>query len=806
GGAGTLGKNVNALGNGSDTIQNAGSGLLTLSGTLTKAGTILTLAGGASGIRVTGIIAGLPASSDLIVTGLVTLASANTFNGPAIIGSGATLNINHKDAIPTALTINGGTIDNTSGSSITLAGNPTLNINSNFTFTGTNNLNLGTGAVTLNANRTVTLSGGTLTIGGSISGSFALSGTGPGTLVLTGASNYTGTTNVESGTTLSVGGNGSLGDISSGTIVGAGSTLSLIGVNYTDLEPLNITGSGTGGGALVASGNSSFAGPITLDGNATIGITPGGTFTLSGPITKNGTALTLGGGGTFIITGSIGGASPNSDLVVSGSTVNLNEANTYNGPTFIQNAGVLNANVNNALPTTSGRTAIIMNNTAGNLLNLGASQSIASLAGGTNDAVTLGSNNLTIGESSGSATSTYAGAISGTGGSLTKDLASTLVLSGANSYTGATTVSSGTLQMAKQTALYNNTPASWTAANINVKSGATLAFNVGGTGEFTTANVTTLLTNLAASSSATNGMNAGSVIGFDTTNAAGGTFTVADNVTDTTGASGGLRGLTKLGTGTLVLTGQNTYTGDTHVIVGTLEVNNTSGSGTGGGSVILSGSSQLSGSGSIAGSTILGSGTILSPGRGDAQNDNRTLTFTAASSTAIQVNNGAQIRLGISSPTNTNLLTYLGDKFLFNSTQYNTAVDLFNAQSGARDIWNTAPTHAANHDFINLTGSGSNLQFNGTGSILIQKVGSNTFTSGQVFNLIDWTQMSGADPVAMTFNTANLTLPDLSASGLGWDSTAFTTYGIVVVTPEPSRTLFLMLGLLGLLMRRRRKV
>jgi autotransporter-associated beta strand protein len=79
-----------------------------------------------------------------------------------------------------------------------------------------------------------------------------------------------------------------------------------------------------------------------------------------------------------------------------------------------------------------------------------------------------------------------------------------------------------------------------------------------------------LLTNLAASSSATEGMNAGSTLGFDTTNADGGTFTIADVIANTTGASGGARNLTKLGTNTLVLSGANTYTGTTTVSGGTL--------------------------------------------------------------------------------------------------------------------------------------------------------------------------------------------------------------------------------------------
>jgi autotransporter-associated beta strand protein len=160
----------------------------------------------------------------------------------------------------------------------------------------------------------------------------------------------------------------------------------------------------------------------------------------------------------------------------------------------------------------------------------------------------------------------------GSGTEVLKTGAGTWTLAGTSQYTLSTTISGGTLKFERQTALYNNTPASWTAANIRVNSGGTLAFNVGGTNEFTTGSITTLLTNLAASSSATNGMNAGSFFGFDTTNASGGNFTVADVLADSTGASGGARGLTKLGNGTLALSASNTYSGPTTIAQGTLSV------------------------------------------------------------------------------------------------------------------------------------------------------------------------------------------------------------------------------------------
>ena len=65
-------------------------------------------------------------------------------------------------------------------------------------------------------------------------------------------------------------------------------------------------------------------------------------------------------------------------------------------------------------------------------------------------------------------------------------------LSGVNTYRGTTTVSTGTLQFARQVSLYNNVVGNWTAANLIVNSGATAAFNVGGAGEFTTSDIDTL--------------------------------------------------------------------------------------------------------------------------------------------------------------------------------------------------------------------------------------------------------------------------------------------------------------------------
>ncbi len=217
---------------------------------------------------------------------------------------------------------------------------------------------------------------------------------------------------------------------------------------------------------MLNSGTSTFAGVITAVTNAVINV-GGGTLNLTGGLVKNGTILTFKGGGYANVSGvGISGLLANSDLVVDGTTVNENVANSYNGPTTITNGGTLNANVADALPT-SPRSAFTFSGSGTSTLNLGASQVVASLTSTTATAtVGLGSNTLTIGATSGS--TTFTGSIGGTGGNLIKDGSSTQVLSGTNSYTGGTTVNGGTLEVAGTLPATNA---------LTVNSGGTLLLN-----------------------------------------------------------------------------------------------------------------------------------------------------------------------------------------------------------------------------------------------------------------------------------------------------------------------------------------
>jgi fibronectin-binding autotransporter adhesin len=139
-------------------------------------------------------------------------------------------------------------------------------------------------------------------------------------------------------------------------------------------------------------------------------------------------------------------------------------------------------------------------------------------------------------------------------------------------YTGTTTVSDGILQVKNQNAL----PGWNTAGKVSVAarvanapdgtvSAGTVAFNVGGAGEWTTTNIGTILGTTGRIT-----FGEGSSLGIDTSNA-------TSNVTLTSRITGS-KGITKLGNGTLILnpsTGGNDFTGMTTVMGGTLRLGTT---------------------------------------------------------------------------------------------------------------------------------------------------------------------------------------------------------------------------------------
>ncbi|MEI6646058.1 MAG: autotransporter-associated beta strand repeat-containing protein [bacterium] len=185
-------------------VNNAGTLTLMGTGNFDIGSKTLTLGGtSAEGkILIPKAIAGGSGGSLIVNTaGTVTLGGANAHTGGTTLTAG-TLNINNFRALGTAagtFTINGGTIDNSSGSAITMNYANPIVMNSDLIFKGANDLNLGTGSVALGtATRTITVNDSTLTLGGAITNG-GLTKAGAGMLVLSGSNTYSGATSVTGG-------------------------------------------------------------------------------------------------------------------------------------------------------------------------------------------------------------------------------------------------------------------------------------------------------------------------------------------------------------------------------------------------------------------------------------------------------------------------------------------------------------------------------------------------------------------------------------------------------------------------------
>ena len=166
----------------------------------------------------------------------------------------------------------------------------------------------------------------------------------------------------------------------------------------------------------------------------TNGLTIGTTGTIIGTPTLNYNT----GGSAIDLTYNVGAM-----FYTNGTTYTVTAAENYDAATYIRNGTTLNANVAGVLPTNTP-TALVMDDTGSgsSVLNLGANQTVASLSGAVTSYIGLGGNTLTV---NGTSSSSFAGTISGGGGSLAKSGTGTLTLTAANTYSGTTTVSAGTL-------------------------------------------------------------------------------------------------------------------------------------------------------------------------------------------------------------------------------------------------------------------------------------------------------------------------------------------------------------------------
>ncbi|ELN2512911.1 autotransporter-associated beta strand repeat-containing protein, partial [Salmonella enterica] len=480
---------------------------------------------------------------------VLTLSGANSYSGGTLISDG-TLVASNVEALGTGdvtddatleLNTGGDFINNIGGTGrVEKSGDDKLTLSGSNTYTGgtlissgtlvaSNVEALGTGDVTDNATLELNTSG---TFDNAISGSGQVVKSGDKMLTLSGANSYSGGTLISDGTLVA----SNVESLGTGDVTN-NATLELnTGGDFTN----NISGSGqvvkSGDDALALSGANSYTGG-TLISSGTLVATNVDALG-SGDVTDNAT-LELNTGGTFdnAISGS-------GQVVKSGDkTLTLSGSNTYTGGTLISDGTLVASNVEALGTGDVTDNATLELNTSGTFDNVisGSGQVVKS----GDDALTLSGSNTYRGGttiSGGTLVATSVEAL-GTGdvtdnatlalntggdfinniggtGRVEKSGDQTLTLSGANSYTGGTLISSGTLVASNVNALGSG----------DVTDNAVLELNTGGT--------------------------------FD--NAISGSGQVE-----------------KSGDGTLTLSGSNTYTGGTLISDGTLVASNVEALGSG---------------------------------------------------------------------------------------------------------------------------------------------------------------------------------------------------------------------------------
>ncbi|VVD63744.1 glycine-rich autotransporter protein [Pandoraea communis] len=738
----------------SNTISGGGSVSLTGAGNLTLSGNN-TYSGGTALISGT-LIAGSNTafgSGAIQVSGTGNVLDANaplTISNPVAVGSGSTLTLGGSAPLTIAAPIS------SSNGSVTKQGSQTVTLTANNTFGGGINIAAGTlvlsgggrlliggtpfaltgaGAVfdmsNADGDRTVTTFSGVantqillgnhhLTVGGSANSAFAgaISGEGGivkmsgGTQTLSGANTFTGGTTINAGSialgaggslasagAVSLLGNGTTFDISQaaaqtiGALTGIGSASIVLGGNtltFGDATNQTFAGAFTGSGGRIVkqgSGTMTLTGTSSADGGVNV---QAGTLQLQGAAFANASPLALTGNGATLDLSSAAGMTFSTLSGVTGSTVLIgiqtltvgNAGNSTFGGTISGSGGIVKQGTGSLLLTgaqaftgdinvTAGQLTLqgnnvlanrnvvtLANGTAFDVSGAGA-ESIGSLIGAPNSQVTLGSNTLTLGDS---ASNTFAGSISGTGG-IVKRGAGTQTLAGQSAFTGQISIADGTLALGGTGTLSGNPVTLASGAALDISQGANQAIGALSGAAFSTI-----------------------ILGSNTL-----TFGDSSNQTFAGRLTGTGGGIVKLGTGAQTITAQQALTGSIVIDGGALVIGaggglssqndvtlgnattldtsaagaQTIGSLSGGAGQILIGANTLTFGGDINetfNGSIHGTGSLIKQGGGV-----QTLTGVSDFTGGINVTDGG-LQLTNANAIGTGALT-MGDQTTFNNTQ-----------------------------------------------------------------------------------------------------------------------------------------
>jgi autotransporter-associated beta strand protein/T5SS/PEP-CTERM-associated repeat protein len=585
-------------------------------------------------------------------------------------------------------------------------------------------------------------------------------------------------------------------------------TLQMTGGNLSTTNSYLGTEFGSSGNAILTSGTWINSNNLVVgtDGSATLAISGNAVLEIGGTLSRGaGGTIDLAAGGTLQI--GRGGATGTlaTNLTNNGSLIfNRATDSIYSGS--INGAGMLSKNGSGTLTLTGNNTYTGDTAINSGVLEIGAG---GRLGGGSYSGNITNSGTLTH---SGNDNQTLSGTISGSGG-FVKSGSSSLTLSGSNSYSGNTTLNDGRINIDNNSALGSGT----------------FIIN-GGSIDSTTPGITLnnnpQLWNSDFSFIGSNNLNLGN--GSVSLNASRTLTVAASNLTVGGPISGPSFGLTKNGSGTLILSGSNSYSGDTSINNGILSIgvsnsiaassnlivsggtfdlhdfnqalgsisgsgNITLGSGTlttssssnssfsgtisGSGGFVKSGSSSLtlSGSNSYSGATTINAGTLAV--NGSIASSALTIANGGTLAGSGTVGNTIISSGGRIAPGNSPGILDTGDLTLEGGGGYNW------------EITSVSGTPGTDWDLIRAGGGAGNATVTATpGSkftvfVLGNPTGWNPSTS-YLWNIIDWGTVTGFDANAFAVDTTRFTgAPPIGVWSLA-NSGGFLKLGYFVGDPE----------------------